>query len=240
MMAARAKAGMPTGWRDVPMPRGVAALPRTTGGVPITYTVAWSSETTPKAHHDPLLTARGMTMAALFHSGAQGVGRPKLAVSDVARTRRVVLAGLCQACGQKLPGRSKPPWQQHPRWLCDLRNQGQTIRIGLRTLPLIVDGWTCEPCLTYALRVCPGLVTKAAAGGDDGLRLLRVCAAEFVVTVEQVEGLADPVVGWVKLAPTAYDVVTPDEFMAALPQHPPASALGPLAARQPEAPQGDA
>ncbi len=228
MTAARAKAGMPDGWRDVPMPRQIAALPRTKGGIPITYTVAWSSETVPEARPDPLLAGIAPEgIRALFHCGSQGEGSPKLAVSDVARTRRVVIAGLCQACGRKLPGRTKPPWRQHPRWLCDLRNSGQEIRIGYRTLPLIVDGWTCESCLAYALRVCPGLVTKAAAGGDDRLRLLRVRDAEFVATIEQVEGLADPVVGWVKLAPTAFDVVTPDEFLL-----PPASATGPLARGQ--------
>jgi hypothetical protein len=215
MAVARAKRGMPDDWRSVPMPRGVARLPRTNGGIPITYTVAWSSETGPEAREDPLL--RGFVPAgtlALFHSGAQGQGTPKLAVSDVARTRRVVMAGLCQACGQKLPGRSASPWRQHPRWLCDLRNQGQEIQIGLRRVPLIVDGWTCEPCLAYALRVCPGLVTKAAATGGDGLRLLRVRDAEGVATIEAVEGLDDHVVGWVKIAPTSFEIFTPDEFLA--------------------------
>ncbi len=215
-MTVRAKAGMPPDWRSVPMPRGVARLPRTNGGIPITYTVAWSSETVPQARPDPLLSGISPHgIQALFHSGSQGEGSPKLAVSDVARTRRVVIAGLCQACGLRLPGRSKSPWRQHPRWLCDLRNSGQEIRVGFRTLPLIVDGWTCEPCLAYALRVCPGLVAKAAADGDDRLRLLRVRAAEFVATIEQVECLAAPVVGWVKIAATSFDVVTPDEFLAA-------------------------
>jgi hypothetical protein len=214
-MAARAKAGMPVGWRDVPMPRQIAALPRTNGGIPITYTVAWSSEQTPVARIDPLLHPLMPGALALFHGGAQGTGTPKLAVSDVARARRVVLAGLCQACGRRLPGRHEPPWRQRPRWLCDLRNSGQTIRLGLRTLPLIVDGWTCESCLTYALRVCPGLVSKTAAEEPDRLRLLRVRHAEFVATIEEVEGLDERVVGWVKIAPTGFDVVTPAEFLAA-------------------------
>lgn len=216
-MSARAKAGMPSDWRSVPMPRGVARLPRTNGGIPITYTVAWSSETVPEAREDPVL--RGIVppgSLALFHSGRQGEGTPKLAVSDVARARRVVVEGLCQACGEKLPGRSAPPWRQHSRWLCDLRNQGQEIQMGPRRVPLIVDGWTCEPCLAYALRVCPGLVAKAAATGDVELRLLRVRDAERVATIEDVEGLDQRVIGWVKIAPTSFDFVTPDEFLAGL------------------------
>jgi hypothetical protein len=222
---ARAKLGMPDGWRDVPMPRGVAALPRTKGGIPITFTVAWSSETGPVAREGPAAARAGRPPVCRRSStaGRQGHGMPKLAVSDVARTRAVVLNGLCQACGRRLPGRARPPWRQHPRWLCDLRNRGQEIRIGFRTVPLIVDGWTCAPCLTYALRVCPGLVLKRVAQGDARLRLLRVRDCEFVATLSQLEGdpawlrdagLDRPVVEWVKIAPPAFDVVTPEEFLA--------------------------
>lgn len=198
------------------MPRGVAALPRTNGGIPITYTVAWTSETEPVAREDPLLRPlMGPGVLALFHGGRQGRGTPKLAIGSVDRTRRVVVAGLCQACGQRLPGRSQPPWRQHPRWLADLRNSGQTIRMGARTVPLVVDGWTCEPCIAYALRVCPGLVSRTPATSVGPLRLLRVRDARLIATIEEVEGLDEKVVGWVKIAPTAYDVVTPEEFLAA-------------------------
>lgn len=215
---AHAKIGMPEGWRDVPMPLAVAALPRTASGIPITYTVAWTSETVPEAREDPLLRGRCPTgTLALFHSGSQGEGSPKLAVSDVARVRRAVILGLCQACGRQVPGSATSP-SRIGRWLCDLRNQGQEIKIGYRRVPLIVDGWTCEPCLAYALRVCPGLVKKDwQHDAPAALRVLRVHTWELIATLERVERLdVWPVVGWVKIAATGYTAFTPDSFLANL------------------------
>jgi hypothetical protein len=216
-LAARAHAGMPDGWRDVPMPRQVAALPRTRGGIPITYTVAWSSETEPKVRKDPALRAiQGDQLPALFHGGRQGKGSPKLAVSDVARVRRAIVLGLCQACGHPLAEKGTPPWR-HGRWLCDLRNQGQEIKIGLRRVPLVVDGWSCPSCLAYALKVCPGLVRKDwTPGAGDALRLLHVRHCEYIATWEDVPALGPdrgPVVGWIKVAPTSFDVVDPATFL---------------------------
>jgi len=40
---------MPRGWRDVPMPSGIARLPRTTSGIPVGYAVSWSTEKVRKA-----------------------------------------------------------------------------------------------------------------------------------------------------------------------------------------------
>lgn len=204
-------------WRDVPMPPGVAALPRTPGGIPITYTVAWTSERDVRLAPEPLIDGSPL---AVFSDGRQCEGRPKLAIVDTARQRRVALKGLCQVCARKLPGRRLPPWRQHPRWLADLRKDGQTIQHGLRELPLVIDSWTCEPCLTYALQVCPGLLRRDWRPGADGaLSLLRVRAAELVLTMERpdsipAEELPSGAVGLVKVMPTAFDVVAPDEFLA--------------------------
>lgn len=215
-MKARAHAGMPDGWRDVPMPPGVAALPRTNGGIPITYTVAWSSEQGSVVRRDPVV-GRDAIFAA---EGRQGEGTPKLAIVDTARQRRATVLGLCQVCGRKVPGRQRPPWRQHPRWLADL-HKGQGWRIGFRTVPLIIDGWTCEPCLTYALRVCPALVRKDwTPGADSALRLLRVYDAEIVATMERPDStpeheLPDGAVGLMKIAPVVFEVVPPDAFLTA-------------------------
>lgn len=200
--------GMPDGWRSVPMPPGVAALPTTRSGIPITYTVAWSSEVRPVAREDPIL--RGMVAPgtmALFHSGAQGEGTPKLNVGSVDRVRRVTVLGLCQVCGRTLTAR-------RPRWLCDLRNHGQEIEVGGRVVPLVVDGWSCEPCLRYGLLVCPGLLRRQH---DDELRLLRVRSHRLVATIERVEGLSEPVIGWVKIAPLDFDVIDPAALLASAP-----------------------
>lgn len=212
----REHAGMPDGWRDVPMPPGVAALPTTAAGIPITYTVAWTSEQTVELHQDadlaPLL---GYAPIAVFSSGRPGDGTPKLAIVDTARARRATVRGWCQICARPLPGRPSPPWNTEPRW-CGWFTKGQTIRHAGRELPLIIDGWTCKPCLTYSLLVCPALVAKRDAGL---LRLLRVRRAELVATRERPEsvppsGLEEIPVGMVKIAPWDFDLLTPEEVLA--------------------------
>jgi hypothetical protein len=191
---------MPQGWRDVPQPPSVRRLPKTTSGIPVSYTVMWSSETTPVKRVDPLLTAIGCALPALFHSGRQGEGEPVLSLSSVERQRRVAILGLCQVCGQKLTGRQ--------RWLADLRNHDQEMKIGFRRVPLIVDGWTCDPCLRYSFQICPGLAERRP-------RLLRVRDFELIATVSLVEALPDePLVEWVKIAPTAFDWVSREDFEA--------------------------
>lgn len=195
------KRGLVDGWQDIQQPAGVRQLPKTAEGVPISYTVMWSSETEPIARVDPLLTLIGCDTPALCHSGHRGVGEPNLAVSNVTRQRRVAILGLCQVCGQELPRR-------RPRWLADLRNRGQEIKIGLRRVPLIVDGWTCEPCLRYSLQICPGLAKRRP-------QLLRVRDFELVATLVHVDALPEqPLIDWVKIAPTAFDWVTRDELLA--------------------------
>lgn len=190
------------GWQHVEQPPGVRRLPTTARGVPISYTVMWSSETEPQARIDPLLTRIGCDTPALCHGGRQGDGVPRLGISNVTRQRRVAILGLCQVCGHELPTR-------RPRWLADLRNGGQEIKIGLRRFPLIVDGWTCEPCLRYSLQICPGLAARAP-------RLLRVRDYELVATLVHVDALpAEPLVDWVKIAPTAFDWVDRDDFLGA-------------------------
>lgn len=212
----RDHAGMPDGWRDVPMPDRVAALPRTRSGIPITYTVAWSSERDTVLRDDPdLRSIYGRPTLAIFAGGAQGEGTPKLDVVSTARARRAALKGLCQICARHLPGRPSPPWSTEPRW-CGWFTKGQTITIAGRQVPLIVDGWTCKPCLEYALRVCPALVARRAAGT---LALLRIRRAELVATLERPESippdeLDELPVGMVKIAPLDFDALTPDEVLA--------------------------
>jgi hypothetical protein len=135
----RANAGMPEGWRDVPMPAGVAALPRTRSGIPITYTVAWSSERETVIRRDRDLERHfGKPMLAIFAGGAQGDGTPKLDIVNTRRARRATVRGLCQICARHLPGRPSPPWSTEPRW-CGWFTKGQTIKTAGRVVPLIIE-----------------------------------------------------------------------------------------------------
>jgi hypothetical protein len=201
-----------SGWRDdVAMPARVAALPRTPGGIPITYTVAWTSERDVQLRPDPLLTRLGYgEHLAIFAGGAPGDGAPKLAVTETSRQRRAALLGLCQVCGHPIPEPSK----RRPRWLADLRKNGQTIRLDGRMLPLIIDTWTCAPCMAYALQVCPGLIRHRA---EAPLHLLAVRAYRLVATLERPDSipaseLPGGAIGLVKIAPTDFDVLAADDF----------------------------
>lgn len=215
----RAHAGMPDGWRDVPMPPGVAALPTTRSGIPITYTVAWSSERETIVKPDPdLARIYGKPVLGIFASGAQGEGTPKLDIVSTDRARRVALRGLCQICGRHLPGRPSPLWATEPRW-CGWFTKGQTIQIGRVTVPLIIDGWTCKPCLDYSLKVCPALVARQETGT---LQILRVRNAELVATSERPESIPPEQfeatgfpVGMIKIASLDFDVLAPEEVLAA-------------------------
>lgn len=223
---ARPDTGMPDGWRDITMPLGVAALPRTRSGIPITYTVAWSSEhetvLRPDRDLEPLFGRRPL---AIFSGGARGEGTPKLDIVSTARARRATVKGLCQICARPLPGRPSPPWATEPRW-CGWFTKGQTIAINGRQVPLIIDGWTCAACLRYSLQVCPALVARRGRGT---LVLLRVRVAQLVATYERPESLPaedfhapgkpargrrEIPVGMVKIAPLDFDAVTPEEVLS--------------------------
>ncbi len=199
-------------WRgDVAMPRRVAALPRTPGGIPITYTVAWTSERDVELRPDPLLRMLGHGDAlAIFAGGRPGDGTPKLAITETSRQRRAAILGLCQACGYPIP----MPTKRRPRWLADLRKNGQTIAIGGRMLPLIIDTWTCSECMAYALKVCPGLIRRRA---ESPLHLLAVRGFRLIATLERPDSipaseLPGGAIGLVKIAPTDFDVLAADDF----------------------------
>jgi hypothetical protein len=186
-----------TSWRaDVEMPPAVAALPQTQAGIPITYTVAWTSERGTVIRPDPImepLVAPGTP--AIFATGRRGVGQPMLNVSDTSRQRACNVQGRCQVCGRRL--------DDGPRWIADLRNRGQEIDLGGQRRPLLVDSWTHQDCLHYALRVCPGLARRRPA-------IFHVRDWRLIATLERPdsiphEQLPDGAIGWVKVAPIDYD-----------------------------------
>lgn len=202
---------MPADWKRVPMPPQVAALDRTGGGIPITHTVAWTSERETVLKPDPLVGGR----LAIFSEGAQGEGTPKLAFASTERVRQVIVAGRCQVCAETLPDDIHPPWSP-PRWLVNFhKNQGWVTDDGI--VPLIINAWTCESCLAYSLQVCPRLVTRRSS--YVGMRILRVRAAEIVAVYERPDSIAPedlpdpPPIGVMKIAPTDWDYLAPAEFL---------------------------
>jgi hypothetical protein len=152
---------------------------------------------------------------------------------EPARQRRAVLDRRCQVCDVELGDRRRPngPWRR-PLWLAAIRTPGvdeqgdvgtsvggQTIRVGRRVVPLIFEPWCCEPCLRYALLVCPGMIHRRApeAAGGPPLRLLRVRDAQPVVVTARITG-DGPVAGqvlatYVKIAVLDADIVLPEAFL---------------------------
>jgi hypothetical protein len=191
----------------VKMPPAVATLPQTPTGIPITYTVAWTSEHETVLRPDPILRALGIPpdFPAIFSSGRPGLGEPRLTVSDTARQRACNVQGRCQVCGRRL--------SDGPRWIADLRNRGQTIEYGGHMHPLLVDAWTHRDCLHYALQVCPGLGRLRPA-------IFRVRDWRLVATFERPdhiphEQLPDGAVGWIKVVPLDYDTFDLDDALSA-------------------------
>ncbi len=127
-------------------------------------------------------------------------------------------------------GVGPPPWDP-PLWLADLRSRQrsaddvvldrsgrQAIVVEGRTCPLIYEPWLCEDCLLYSLRACKGL---SALRRRQALTLWRVRSANFVPTLERaveppVNGVADVVVTYVKLAITDGEELHPYEVLRAV------------------------
>jgi hypothetical protein len=189
------------------MPPQVEALPRTQAGIPITFTVAWTSERETVLRPDPILVPLGIPQGtpAIFSSGRRGDGQPMLRVSETSRQRACNVQGRCQVCGRRLP--------DGPRWIADLRNRGQEIEIGGARYPLIVDAWTHRDCLHYALQVCPGLDRKMP-------RIFHVGEWRLIATMERPDSIPHELlpkgaVGWVKVAPLDFDIYDFDEALEA-------------------------
>jgi hypothetical protein len=216
------------------MPEGVAGLLRTEGGLPVPHVAAWSNESTDRLERDPYLTRLGYYVPAAFSGGAQGDGHAVLGEMEPARQRRAVIDRRCQVCDRELGERHRPnpPWRQ-PLWLADIRVfgtddegsvgadiGGQTIIVGRRRCPLVLEPWVCEPCLAYALQVCPGLIKRQTGGTRmrPALRMLRVRRAQVVVVRGRIGG-DGPVAGrlaatYAKLAVVDFDIVRPEQFLA--------------------------
>jgi hypothetical protein len=222
-----------SGWRAVPMPSGVARLPRTPGGLPVPYVASWSSEQgKPSLRPEPRLERIGFDGPATYYGGAVGVGRPVLGEMQPERQREVTLEQLCQVChGPAHPRairKQEPPFD-HPLLLADIRIAssapdavgalGDSLLVDGKPRPLIFEPWVCPPCLRYALLVCPGLIRRSGAPHDGErffrpLRVLRVRDARPVAVTARLDDLGGAIaVAYVKLAVLACQPQTPEEFL---------------------------
>jgi hypothetical protein len=135
------------GWRDVPMPRGIRRLKRGPNGMPVPWIAAWSSE------RENRITRCPMVGMAVFTKGRQGEGRPVFGEMHPARQRQAVIRGLCQTCGERLPDRGPLLLAVVDAHVRDVTGQGGRV--------LVIEPFACRDCLSYSVKVCPGLVRAA-------------------------------------------------------------------------------
>lgn len=177
------------------MPKAIAKLPRTDKGLPVPWVASWTSETTEHVEVDPLANHQ----LAIFTIGGVGQGEPILGEMNPVRQRQSAALRLCQVCGVEI-ARSGGYIVTWP---------GQEVDTGRARLPLILEPWCCGSCLTFALKVCPGIARIARR---DDIRIVHPQTWELVAAVvdpialdpaerEGVLKLAGGAVSYIKIAP---------------------------------------
>jgi hypothetical protein len=198
-------------WREVDMPPQVAALPRSAGGLPVPYVASWEGEDEMRVA--PCRFAFGR--AAIFPvRDVVGATRPVFGVMEPSRQREVVMGVCCQVCHTDAgPMENKLTSESRCHWLVELAHKPPTY-----DRPLILEPWVCGSCLTYALRVCPGLLHVRPDG--KRIRLLAVFASQPVAAVVRPKGnlAADVVaqrgvVGYIKIEPLTFHRVAAETFL---------------------------
>ncbi|MFV2198208.1 hypothetical protein [Nocardiopsis sp. LOL_012] len=132
---------MPASWRTAPMPAPVAALPRTTQGMPIPYTVS-RGEDPERIVHRP-----GTGPVAVCDCSPDR-GRPFFGSQCPQRQRRCVRQRRCPVCGQRVDSDSYLAFGGLP----------------LPGTPWFMEAGAHPQCLAYSLAVCPAL--QRGAGPD--------------------------------------------------------------------------
>ncbi len=149
-------------WKDVPMPRQIRRLPRDVRGFPVPYVAETEEE-------QDSWTFQRDKHGVLYLTTVKPRARtrtPLLGEMNADRQRHAMSIPCCQVCAKDLRG----DWRKEGVWLTT-------------DLHMLEEGaWLTEPpccwsCLAYALRVCPGIVSKRrkeAKQGEDRRVVLRV------------------------------------------------------------------
>lgn len=217
--------GKMSGWRDVPMPRSIAGLPRALGGLPVPYVAQWSGEEEMCIRIDRYADNQRAVFPRL--PDQRGRGKPVFGVMEPSRQREVVATMRCQVCHKPLPGITNvlSPLSQ-PLWLADMLREPLTFR-GHK---LSLEPWVCDDCMVYALQVCPALVGLLPAPVGPGKRpplphVLMVWTANLICTQAVMGGnlkRSRPAVSYLKIEPLRYARVEVPTFLR----------LGPLELRR--------
>lgn len=137
---------------------------------------------------------------------------PNLARQNLQRQRQCAADGLCQVCARLLA--------QGPRWLLVANATAQLGGLGPHDVLadgklLVSEPWICRRCLPYVLATCPRMSRLAAT---EDLAVLKVHRWKLLVSHGYHEDHGPDVLGamWVKIQPTAAEVLEPGEALQAL------------------------
>lgn len=139
------------GWKDVPMPPRIAALPRDKRGFPVPWVSEWSTpedETGERSWHERWVPKYDAALAYCTH--VDGQGEPDL--GNLCAVRQII--GMderrCDVCGGRV---NRTAWFMGAKMLTP--GEGNVLN-GFRETPMHLE------CVLYAGQVCPGMVTKEA------------------------------------------------------------------------------
>ncbi len=133
------------GWKDVPMPPRIAALPKDKRGFPVPWISDWEDGAVDAEGRAWTITEGhpiyGTYTSACTHT--DGVGEPNLGALCAPRQIQGMIQRLCDVCGVKV-GKT-----------AFFMGNESLVETGYYELPLHLE------CALYAGQVCPGLVTRA-------------------------------------------------------------------------------
>lgn len=197
-------------WRDVPMPAGVAALPRAANGMPVPYVAAWEGEDDMVVEKDE---AADGAEAVFPRVPRVGKTRPVFGEMEPSRQRAVVRYVLCQVCAVELG----PMWDtnqgQPLHWLIDMMHEPSTLPGHM----LVLEPWVCDDCMVYALQVCPGLLGRPGKKPPRNVLAVRtsgVLAATIKPQGKLAETRTKPCIGYLKIEPLEFRRIRIGHFLS--------------------------
>lgn len=159
----------------------------TYGGVPVPYTVSWTTEETISIGACPWGGPR-----SLIQPWAQGEGKPRFGSPHSGRQRQVIAEGLCDLCALSLKVRTKVS-------LSHARPSPKAHKIGdiLQVEPLL-----CKPCARISMEHCPSLKRDIRAG-DLAIRQVTKHAVQMAIMssiyCQEIAGVAVTATGHAKV-----------------------------------------
>jgi hypothetical protein len=190
-----------TSWRDVPVPKQIAALPKEQHGFPITYIAQRWSVLLPE-DRSQFPTTKELGWVAM--EDTDGEYELDLGHMSEERQRSCWLDLKCQVCE------------------ANLRKRTKYLFGGLGDRPL-EDFWfrepfACHSCMGYALQVCPGIL-HGRKGGDSRVVRYRESVGMIVerggvngVFQSPIMPRFDSVALYLRVKVEG-DVMTPEEFL---------------------------